>query len=50
MITDASEVLKDKAKADASAIAVGQKAKVEFWLDGAKKIVQKLKSAAPAKK
>jgi hypothetical protein len=43
IITDASEVTKDKTKADASAIAVGQKADVEFWLEGSKKIVKKLK-------
>ena len=48
VITDASEVTKDKAKADASAIAAGQKADVEFWLDGAKKIVKKLKVSGPA--
>jgi hypothetical protein len=50
VITDASEVLSNNAKADASAIAVGQKAEVEFWLDGAKKIVTKLKVSGAAKK
>lgn len=43
VLTDTSEVLKDKAKADASAIAAGQKADVEFWLEGPTKMVQKLK-------
>jgi hypothetical protein len=43
LITDASEVLKDKTKADASAIAVGQKADVEFWLENGKKIVKTVK-------
>jgi hypothetical protein len=48
VITDASEVTNNKAKADASAIAVGQKADVEFWLDGSKKIVKKLKLSGSA--
>ena len=43
VITDASEVLKDKTKADSTAIAVGQKAEVEFWLENGKKIVKTLK-------
>ena len=43
VLTDTSEILKDKTKADAAAIAVGQKAEVEFWLDGSKKIVKKVK-------
>lgn len=43
VLTDTSEVTNNKAKADASAIAAGQKADVEFWLDGSKKIVKKLK-------
>ena len=43
VLTDASEVLKDKTKADAAAIAVGQKAEVEFWLEGSKKMVKKVK-------
>lgn len=50
VITDASEVLKDKTKADATAIAVGQKAEVEFWLEGGKKIVKKLKVSGAATK
>ena len=43
ILTDTSEVTKDKAKADASAIAAGQKAEVTFFLEGAKKMVTKLK-------
>jgi hypothetical protein len=43
VITDTSEVTKDKAKAEPSAIAAGQKADVEFWLEGSKKMVKKLK-------
>src|SRR5262245_6968117 len=43
VLNDASEVTKDKAKADASAIAAGQKAEVEFFLDGSTKIIKKLK-------
>ena len=43
VLTDTSEVLKDKTKADAAAITVGQKVDVEFWLDGSKKIVKKVK-------
>ena len=48
VITDTSEVENNKAKADASAIAVGQKADVEFWLDGSKKLVKKLKLSGSA--
>jgi hypothetical protein len=48
VLTDTSEVIKDKAKADASAIAAGQKAEVTFWLDGSKKIVTKLKVSGGA--
>jgi phage baseplate assembly protein gpV len=43
VLTDTSEVLKDKTKADAAAISVGQKAEVEFWLEGSTKLVKKLK-------
>ena len=50
VITDTSEVLNNKAKADASAIAVGQKADVEFWLDGSTKLVKKLKLTAATTK
>lgn len=48
VLTDTSEVTKDKAKADASAIAAGQKAEVTFWLDGSKKVVTKLKVSGAA--
>ena len=48
VITDASEVTKDKTKADASAIAVGQKADVEFWMDNGKKVVKKIKVSGAA--
>ena len=48
VLTDSSEVTKDKAKADASAIAAGQKAEVTFWLDGSKKVVTKLKVSGGA--
>ena len=48
VLTDSSEVTKDKAKADASAIAAGQKADVEFWLEGSKKMVKKLKVTGSA--
>lgn len=48
VITDTSEVLKNNAKADASAITAGQKADVEFWLEGSKKIVKKVKVSGAA--
>jgi len=50
VITDASEVLQNNAKADVSAVAAGQKAEVEFWLDGAKKVVKKVKLSGTAAK
>ena len=43
IITDASEVLQNKAKADASALTVGQKVEVEFVMDGPRKMAQKVK-------
>lgn len=43
VITDTSEVLQGKTKADASALAAGQKVDVEFVMDGAKKMVVKAK-------
>ncbi len=43
VITDTSEVLQGKTKADASALAAGQKVEVEFVMDGAKKLAQKVK-------
>jgi hypothetical protein len=48
ILTDTSEVTKDKAKADASAIAPGQKAEVVFWLEGANKMVKTLKLSGGA--
>ena len=51
VITDTSEVVQGKAKADASALAAGQKVDVEFVMDGAKKLIvkAKLSGAATAK-
>ncbi|MBY0497704.1 MAG: hypothetical protein K2Y23_26145 [Cyanobacteria bacterium] len=43
IITDASAVELNKAKADASAFAAGQKVDVEFVMDGSKKVAQKVK-------
>ena len=48
VITDTSEVLKDKTKADVAAIAVGQKAEVEFWLENGKKIAKTVKVTGAA--
>ena len=50
VITDASAVELNKAKADASAIAAGQKVDVEFVMDGAKKVAQKVKLSATTSK
>ena len=50
VITGTSEILKNNAKADASAIAAGQKAEVEFWLEGPKKVVKKVKVSGEAAK
>ena len=43
VITDTSEVLQGKTKADASAFTAGQKVDVEFVMDGSKKLVLKAK-------
>ena len=43
VITDSSEVLQNKTKADVSALTAGQKVEVEFVMDGAKKMAQKVK-------
>jgi hypothetical protein len=43
VITDTSEVLQGKTKADASALTAGQKVDVEFVMDGPKKMVVKAK-------
>ncbi|MDP2317789.1 MAG: hypothetical protein Q8O42_00420 [Acidobacteriota bacterium] len=48
VIADTSEVLDGKAKADPAALSVGRKVEVEFFLDGAKKIVVKAKVSGPA--
>jgi predicted lipoprotein with Yx(FWY)xxD motif len=48
IINDASAVELNKAKADTSAIAAGQKVEVEFVMDGAKKIAQKVKLSGAA--
>ena len=48
IVTDTSEITNNKAKADASAIAAGQKADVEFWLEGSKKMIKKLKLSGGA--
>ena len=48
VIADASEVLDGKTKADVAALTVGRKVEVEFYLDGAKKIVVKAKVSGPA--
>jgi hypothetical protein len=48
VITDASEVMQDGKKADASALVAGQKVDVEFSMDGAKKIVRKAKLSGGA--
>jgi hypothetical protein len=50
VITDTSEVLQGKTKADASAFTVGQKVEVEFVMDGAKKLVLKAKVSGSATK
>ena len=49
VITETSEVLQGKTKADASAFAAGQKVDVEFVMDGAKKLVVKAKVEAASK-
>ena len=43
VITDQSAVELNKAKADISAAVAGQKVEVEFVMDGAKKVAQKVK-------
>ena len=49
VVTDTSEITKDKTKADAAAIAAGQKVKVEFWMEGSKKMAKKVEvSGGPA--
>ena len=48
ILNDTSEVLDGKTKADAAALTVGRKVDVEFFMDGAKKIVQKAKVSGAA--
>ena len=48
VIADASEVLDNKTKADASALTAGRKVDVEFFMDGPKKVVVKAKVSGPA--
>ncbi len=48
IITDTSEVLDAGKKADASALTVGRKVDLDFTMDGAKKMVQKIKVSGPA--
>lgn len=47
-VTTTSEILLNNAKAETTAIAAGQKADVEFWMEGAKKMVKKLKVTGAA--
>ena len=49
IVTETSEVLQGKTKADASAFTVGQKVDVEFVMDGAKKMIVKAKVEAATK-
>jgi hypothetical protein len=46
VITDTSELLQGKTKADASALTVGQKIDLEFVLDGPTKLIVKAKVSA----
>jgi Cu/Ag efflux protein CusF len=50
MITDSSEVLQNKVKANTSALTAGQKVEVEFVLDGSKKMAQKVKVSGTTSK
>jgi phage baseplate assembly protein gpV len=49
-IADASEVTQGGAKVDLAAIAAGQSAKVEYWMDGATKMVVKVQLSGTAAK
>jgi hypothetical protein len=51
LITDTSEVLQNKTKADPSVFVAGEKVELEFVMDGATKLIQKVnvKSAAGKK-
>lgn len=50
VITDTSEVLQGKTKADTSVFAAGQKVDVEFVMDGATKLIVKAKVSGAATK
>lgn len=50
VITDTTEVVQNKTKADTSALAAGQKVDVEFVMDGAKKLAVKAKVSGAATK
>ena len=50
VITDTSEVLQGKTKADPSALVAGHKVDLEFVMDGATKLVQKVKVNGPSTK
>jgi Cu/Ag efflux protein CusF len=48
VISDTSEVLDGKAKAEVAALTAGRKVKVVFVMDGAKKVIQKVTVSGPA--
>ena len=48
VVNETSEILDGKTKADAAALTVGRKVEVEFYMDGAKKIVVKAKVSGAA--
>jgi Cu/Ag efflux protein CusF len=48
VISDTSEVLDGKTKAEAAALTAGRKVKVVFVMDGAKKVIQKVTVSGPA--
>jgi hypothetical protein len=50
VITDTTEVLQGKTKADASALEAGRKVDVEFVMDGATKLAVKAKVSGSAAK
>ena len=50
VINESSELLQNKAKADVSALAAGQKVEVEFVMDGPRKIAQKVKVSGATSK
>jgi hypothetical protein len=50
LITDTSEVLQGKTKADPSVFVAGEKVELEFVMDGATKLIQKIKVKPSASK